>query len=460
MENVYILDELKQKLLGMLKIEDLNPDSNLTQIGLNSIMIMKISAFLKRRGRNISFGDLIEQPTFNSWANIIGNLEVSDQELVIRKNIEVKSYDGEEFDLTDVQYAYWAGRQNDQELGGVGCHAYFEFDGNIVDSERLKAAWRRVQKSQPMLRAKFMDNGKQRILDEQHLQEAVIHDFRNLDRNRYKSVLEEIRNRLSHEKMNIQDGVNIHLECVLLPEGRSKLFLDTDLMVADVASIHILIMELTKAYKGEEIRVYDKDAFKQYLLAKSERSELLNQDQEYWNKVIESYPYEAPSIPLKVRPDEIKKVRFNRKSKKIKAETWNRLQKKAMTYGMTPAMFLLTIYSTVISRWTNQQKFIINIPLFDRDEEDHYVGGLIADFTNLLLLDVSNSETKTFLDYYKEINKTFISRVSHSGYSGVQVQRDINRINGSSELIAPIVFACNIDFPFETEEKLSESLPI
>lgn len=124
-----------------------------------------------------------------------------------------------------------------------------------------------------------------------------------------------------------------------------------------------------------------------------------------------------------------------------------------MTYGMTPAMFLLTVYSSVISRWTNQKKFIINIPLFARDEENQNVGGLIADFTNLLLLDVSNSETKTFLDYYREINKTFISRVSHSNYSGVRVQRDINRINESSELIAPVVFACNIDFPLKQKKR-------
>lgn len=55
--------------------------------------------------------------------------------------------------------------------------------------------------------------------------------------------------------------------------------------------------------------------------------------------MIEQYPYEAPAIPLKKKPHEIKNVRFNRKSKKIKAEIWNILQKKSMTYGMTPAMF-------------------------------------------------------------------------------------------------------------------------
>lgn len=451
MKKAYLIDELKQKILSMLKLEEFDPCSNLTYIGMNSIMIMKISAFLKKRGCRVSFGDLIEQPTFNNWAEIIEAIEDAGQDAVIPKKREAKNSGTEEFSLTDVQYAYWAGRQNDQDLGGIGCHAYFEFDGNIEDEERLKAAWEKVQKAQPMLRAKFTEAGKQVVLDEQHLQQAVIHDFRKMDMKACDEALIKIRTKLSHEKLNVQDGENIHLECALLPKGRSKLFLDADLLVADVASIHILITELTKAYKGETIRTYDKDCFKNYLEAKSENDELVNQDKEYWSKVIESYPYEAPSIPLRVRPEAVKAVRFHRKSKKIKAETWKKLQEKAMTYGMTPAMFLLTVYSSVISRWTNQQKFIINIPLFDRDEENQDVEGLIADFTNLLLLDVSNSETKTFLDYYREINNTFISRISHSSYSGVQVQRDINRMNGGSESIAPIVFACNIDFPFETE---------
>lgn len=35
------------------------------------------------------------------------------------------------FPLTDVQYAYWVGRDEEQALGGIDCHAYLEFDGEI-----------------------------------------------------------------------------------------------------------------------------------------------------------------------------------------------------------------------------------------------------------------------------------------------------------------------------------------
>lgn len=140
MENICIVNELRKKLLAMLKVEDFKTDINLTQIGLNSIMIMKISAFLKRRGIDISFGELIEQPTFDNWVNIIKNLNNLEKESAIPRNVIKNRFDKEEFELTDVQYAYWAGRQDDQELGGVGCHAYFEFEGEIADAEKLKSS--------------------------------------------------------------------------------------------------------------------------------------------------------------------------------------------------------------------------------------------------------------------------------------------------------------------------------
>lgn len=451
MEKFDIIYELKNKIKKMLNLKEFDQDANLSFWGMNSIMIMKISAYLKKKGCKITFGDLILEPTLSNWIKLIESTKEFSNDIKHLQKENIKNTI-EEFNLTDVQYAYWAGRQKDQILGDIGCHAYFEFDGYIKNVEKLKSSWQILQKAQPMLRAKFTDDGRQVILGEQHIHQLVVNDLIRMSIEECEEILHSIRKKLSHQKLNVQEGEAVHLECALLPDGKSRLFLDVDLLVADVASIHILIMELTKAYKGEPIRRFEKDSFKQYLDNKSTNAQLENLDKEYWGKIIDTYPNEAPSLPLRVRPEEVGKISFTRKSKRIEAETWGKLKTKAMSYGMTPAMFLLTVYSSIISRWTNQQKFIINIPLFNRDEENYDVNGLIADFTNLLLLDVSNSSTKSFLDYFKEINSTFISRIAHSSYSGVQVQRDINRANGGSEIIAPIVFACNIDFPFESDE--------
>ena len=74
------------------------------------------------------------------------------------------------FPLTDVQYAYWVGRQSGQYLGGNGCHGYMEIDGQNIDRERLETAWALIIQHHPMLRVKYTEDGQQQILKESPLQ--------------------------------------------------------------------------------------------------------------------------------------------------------------------------------------------------------------------------------------------------------------------------------------------------
>lgn len=114
-------------------------------------------------------------------------------------------------------------------------------------------------------------------------------------------------------------------------------------------------------------------------------------------------------------------------------------------------MVLLTAYALILERWTNQDKFFINLPLFNRDLSNENMKDMVADFTNILLVEHERKNDTSFLETLNRISKTFIDNASHSSYSGVQVQRDISKSQGSSLNVAPVVFACNIDYPLETE---------
>ena len=94
---------------------------------------------------------------------------------------------------------------------------------------------------------------------------------------------------------------------------------------------------------------------------------------------------------------------------------------------------------------------MINVPLFNRDVNDNSVKRMVADFTNLLLVECER-KNENFLDRVKTISGTFLENASHSSYSGVQVQRDVYKEVGKTINIAPVVFACNIDYPLETQE--------
>ena len=151
---VRLLDEVLQANLDGFKPSG---KDNLIEKGLGSIQIMQIVSELKKLGIKLSFAKLMENPTLEDWIRLIekANIKNIDKKTESReKNIS------EEFPLTDVQYAYFVGREEDQVLGGVGCHAYLEIDGQEIVTDKLTAAWNCLQMENPMLRAKFNRNGR------------------------------------------------------------------------------------------------------------------------------------------------------------------------------------------------------------------------------------------------------------------------------------------------------------
>ncbi|PON19509.1 hypothetical protein C2W62_02290 [Candidatus Entotheonella serta] len=69
------------------------------------------------------------------------------------------------FPLTDIQQAYWVGRNSAFELGDISTHVYFELENSSLDVERLNQAWLKVIERQDMLRAVVLPSGEQQILE-------------------------------------------------------------------------------------------------------------------------------------------------------------------------------------------------------------------------------------------------------------------------------------------------------
>lgn len=155
--------DIKEQILACLDgINDIDGEANLVELGLNSLRTMRLAAKFKKMGINVTFSELMNNPTLNAWTRLVGgNEKQSNTDSNLKELWNIK-YD-KEFGLTDVQYAYWAGRQGDQVLGGVGCHAYLEFDGKYLDIDRLKVAWNKLIVYHPMLHAVFTKEGTQKI---------------------------------------------------------------------------------------------------------------------------------------------------------------------------------------------------------------------------------------------------------------------------------------------------------
>ncbi len=86
----------------------------------------------------------------------------------------------------------------------------------------------------------------------------------------------------------------------------------------------------------------------------------------------------------------------------VPATRWHAFSNRAGEYGVTPTMALATCFSAVLARWGGLTRLLLNITLFDRQPLHPAVGAMLADFTNILLLDtacdgdtVSNLARKT-----------------------------------------------------------------
>ena len=135
-------------------------EDNLIELGLDSLHIMRLVNDWRREGIALTFAQLIERPYLKHWLQLLETVRPNAPTETAAwqpDSLEASTpIDGAEaFGLTDVQYAYWVGRQDGQPLGGVGCHAYLELEGRGIDPSRLEGGWQQLFRQHAMLRTRF-----------------------------------------------------------------------------------------------------------------------------------------------------------------------------------------------------------------------------------------------------------------------------------------------------------------
>ncbi|NYZ14330.1 non-ribosomal peptide synthetase, partial [Azospirillum sp. RWY-5-1] len=443
---------LRQQIVPLLPDPGrlLGDADNLLERGLDSLQIMQLVGRWRRLGASVTFADLVENPTLERWSALLAGEANADTPSAA---VQAAVGDDAPFALTDVQHAYWVGRRDDQPLGGVGCHAYLELDGRGVDPGRLETAWRRLVARHGMLRARFDEDGRQRVMPEGAAFSLAVHDLRNLPEVDVAVALLDVRDRLSHRRLDVGRGQVAGLELSLLPGGATRVHVDIDLLVADVHSLSVLLRDLALAHEGAPLPALPVEwSFAAHLAQHAERLAGRRQrDFAYWQAALDDAA-SGPALPLARRPEEVRCPVFHRRTHRLPADRWARLRETAATHGVTPAMTLAAAFAAILARWSTDARFLLNVPLFDRDLATPGLANVVADFTGLLLLRVDTPGAGGFLEDALALQRRFHADVAHAGYSGVQVLRDLARRPDWTGSGAPVVFACNLGTPLAGPE--------
>ncbi|MGV9498186.1 amino acid adenylation domain-containing protein [Streptomyces sp. NPDC003642] len=444
-------------------------DDSLIAWGLDSITLMRIAGSWRKRGVKVGFAELAREPTLRAWRALLASRAPAEPAGPAQPAEPAEpavgapeSEPGEPFPLAVMQHAYWIGRGDDTTLGSVAAHLYVEFDGSGVDPDRLDTAVRALVRRHGMLRARFTDDGRQQILPGLTRPATAVNDLRALDPETAAAKLEDVRHSASHARLDVAAGEVFSVQLSLLPEGRSRLHVDVDMLAADALSYRVLLSDLARFYRDPDAALPPiRTSYPAYLAERAEVRRLSReQARTWWRRRVPELP-SAPDLPLVPEAERADPTRVTRRHHWLPPEEKRRLAARAHQHGLTPAMAVATAFSEVLAAHSGQPRFLLNVPMFDRRGSHPDTDLLVGDFTSSVLLDVDLTEPAPFTEHARRLQDRMHTDAAHADYSGVEVLRDLTRQRGE-QVLAPVVFtsALNLGELFDAEVRDAFGQPV
>ncbi|NET03149.1 MAG: amino acid adenylation domain-containing protein [Symploca sp. SIO2B6] len=349
----------------------------------------------------------------------------------------------EPFPLTDIQQAYWIGRSGIFDLGNVAINGYVEFEVSNLDLSRLSVAWQKLIDRHDMLRAVVLPTGEQKILEKVPPYEISILDLRRLESKEQEVRLLAIREKLSHQILPSDQWPLFDIRATYLNDRHIRLHIKLDLLMVDAASNQILFQEWNQLYHNPDISLKPLGiSFRDYIINKQtlQKPELSKRSQDYWFSRLDTL-HPAPELPLAYKPSELKKYKFKRYRAWLEPNTWKQLKQRGKNAGLTPSVILLSAFAEVLTRWSKNPQFTINLTVFERLPLHPEIEQVVGDFTNTILLTVDNSTQNTVTVRAQQLQQQLLQDLDHIHLSGVEVLRELaRRWKTGLTAVMPIVF--------------------
>lgn len=454
-----IRSDIEPFLIGRSS-EHLSEDSDLIAQGLDSLAMMKLAAMWRRQGHAVRFADLIAAPRLGLWETLLKKNVESPAAMTLVRHDELAP-----FPLALMQHAYWVGRDANQHLGGVAAHFYHEFDCAELDPVRLKSAVLALFARHGMLRARVGDDGNQQMLPQPQWTDLTVYDLRELDAKTGAQRLEAIRSALSHRQLAIEQGEVFDVRLSLKPVadgGGCRLHFNLDMIAADAMSLRVLLDDLAKLYLTPEkqlpalaLNYADYQHQRQAMLEQPDRRAQREEDRQWWQRRLETLPG-APVLPNVPAENLRTHQQVVRRHHWLDAAARAQLEDRARRYELTPAMLVASVFAETIAQFSDEEDFILNLPLFNRDPLHPDVQSLVGDFTSSVLLAWQGTQPGNFLERAHRLQRQFHLDAAHAGYSGVEVLRDASRLRGQQQF-APVVFTSALGLGELFSEKVQQA---
>ncbi|MFF0493034.1 amino acid adenylation domain-containing protein [Nocardia sp. NPDC004068] len=448
-------DEIRAAIAAQLGIDaaDIAGDEDLIQLGLDSIRTMKLAGGWRKRGLDVNFAQLAAAPSVDAWYELLGGTPTPATESEPPAE-PVDAAADEPFPLATMQHAYWVGRSDEQELGGVAAHLYVEFDGGAVDPARLERAVAELVELHPMLRTRVLPDGTQQTLSRPGRPVFAVVDLRGRTPDAVEAELERLRDTKTHQRLSLEEGQVLDITLTLLDGDRSRLHLDVDMLAGDAMSYRVLTADLAELYRGGRIAPPDY-SYRRYRTEHTVDPQARERDRSWWRERLPELPGapELPTVPVARRAEPHRTVRFDHW---LAPEAKQRLLAAAHRRGVTPAMALAAVFAETIGGWSARPRFLLNVPLFHREPVHPDIDRVIGDFTSSIMVEVDVSDDVTVTERARALQRTMHDSGAHANYAGLEVLRDLSRYRGEP-VLAPVVYTSALNLGELFADRVTET---
>jgi amino acid adenylation domain-containing protein len=447
---------------NVLGYTELNVNENFFHLGGESITLMQIVQRLSEQyDMHITMKDFMQDATIKGLASFIKGNNGKTKRIEYPQQLADPENMYQPFPVTDIQMAYLMGRDKSFELGGIGTHIYSEIE-SAFDIDRLNIALNKVIARHPMLRAVFLpESQQQQILSNIPEYKIAYRDISTLSGNEQQKEIIRERDRMSHNVFDPSKWPLFELTAFKTDEDKNYLFFGYDMLIADGLSIQIFENELVQFCKNPELELSALDfTFRDYMLAYENfrQSKHYLADKAYHLNKLEDLPI-GPSLLINRPLAKIDNPVFFRKQHIFDKAKWKKLKSISKQMQVTPSALILTVYAKVLDFWCPEDRFTINLTVFNRYPFSQDVNKIIGDFTSVILMSIDFSEEKPFDERIRQINMDMMEALSHRHFEGVSVIRELARNNNTgTKALMPVVFTSMLIDEKTSEFELKERL--
>ncbi|MCX6582595.1 MAG: amino acid adenylation domain-containing protein [Candidatus Aminicenantes bacterium] len=426
-------NEIEEKIAAIwqevLKIAKIGINDNFIELGGHSLLIMSIIARI-HRGLNVELQltDLFDNPTIRELSRLVAAAEQTAFSAV--EPVEKKEY----YPLSSAQKRLFFLEQLDN-IGGTYNMPLAVILDKEPDKAKIAATMQAVIDRHESLRTSF------RFIDNEPVQRVHPHAQFEIEEYRYKSGgIEEIVKAYSRP-FDLARPPLLRVGTAPLPDGKFLLMLEMHHIIADGASMSLLLKDFGLLYRDANFAELAKlpPLAVQYKDFTSWQNNLfstggIEKQKKYW---LDIYSDAAPSaLPkLELPADYPRPAVFSFEGDnyhfELSGETFAAFKRFCLENNVSTFMCLLTVYSTLLFKYTAQEDIIIGSDITDRPHVD--LEPIIGMFVNELALRLYPGGNKSFSAFLNEIKETGITAFENRDYQfeelvdRLQPERDTSR---------------------------------